>query len=719
MVHRIYLLSLLIVGISMQSCSQKKYLNYMDSKKEYISHLQSLSDTEFKKQAQADAQFLSTVIDSMSGFSFYYAIGFGFGNENNSDQVDAAQAFFLPSKDNITKDFNNPNRQLYFEQTFALPSSIYGISAGYKTEGFHLITADELKYDIQKVFVNEQEIAPNQLKLRQADSLLVKATYKYPLRFDSLAIPANENEITYGNYTLNIKESQNNRMVFTVPLELSNRVLDYKGVTANGTLIKSNSFSKFPITEIDAELLNTLKNLRQSLASGDKSNILNTLKDLPDETIQHIHQLESLYQEYLEHEQMSFEDDFEEIERIRNLAEKYVAVLGVNDMQYEISFPNTIKHIQFYVAQDYDSISRNFTVRNLLTDRPKYNVFLDKKKYGIVDDKQNIIIPATYNQLRHRSDLFFMERKKSEFYTYLLDPKKKEFQALPKGMVFNSELKENDTTYYLFVDSNRNMGVLDKNMDEVLPFEFDDGMLCGNTFVMSRNYRGRQYKEFYTMEGKQIELPEKVKSVACNKGAIIITNRLGSFGALNKEGKLTIPMKYQTPYNPWASDRLMKYQEKIDEEQSHFSGETMKTGLIDVQTGKTIVPAQQGFIEIGYFNDGLAAAAIRDNDVTRMGYIDKQGGFVISPNFDYGTDFHNGKACVRTEDNKIYLINTKGQIIKTFPDRTLEEGYTEPRNYGSQRVYDDKIYYEINAQYYDEDGEPLSQSLIEKIQNNS
>src|SRR5690606_29955388 len=141
----------------------------------------------------------------------------------------------------------------------------------------------------------------------------------------------------------------------------------------------------------------------------------------------------------------------------------------------------------------------------------------------------------------------------------------------------------------------------------------------------------------------QIELPEKVKSVACNKGTIIITNRLGSFGALNKEGKLTIPMKYQTPYNPWASDRLIKYQEKIDDEQSYFSGESLKIGLIDVQTGKAIVPAQQGFREIGYFNDGLAAASVRNNYETRMGYINEQGGFVISPNFDFRSEEHTSE----------------------------------------------------------------------------
>lgn len=721
MVHRIYLLSLLVTGLCIQSCSQKNSFTYMESKEGYTSHLQSLSDTRFKKQVQEDAELLSAVIDSISGFSFYYAIGFGFGDGSNSSQVDTAQTFSLPSKDSIVRDFNDRRRQLYFEQTIALPSSIYGISAGYKAEAFDYIAADDLKYDIQKVFVKGKEIIPNQLKLRQADSLLVKATYKYPLHFDSLTIPANENEITYGNYTLNINESQDNRMVFTVPLQLSNRVLDYRGVTADGTLIKSNSFSKFPITEIDAELLNILKNLRKSLASGDKSNIMKTLEDLPDGTMQHLRQLESLHQDYLEYEQMTFEDDFEEIAHMRNLAEKYAPVLGVNDMQYEISFPNTIKDIQLYVAQEYDSISRNFTVRNLLTDRPKYNVFLDKdkNKYGIVDDQQNIIIPATYNKLLHRSNLFFMERKESEFYTYLLDPKKKEFQALPKGLVFNSELKANDATYYLFADSNRNMGVFNKNLEEVLPFEFDNGLLCGNIFVMDRNHRGRIYKEFYTKEGKRIELPEKVRSVSCNEGAIIIINRLGRSGALNKEGEMTIPMKYQTPYNPWASDRLMKYQEKIDDKQSYFSGESLKIGLIDVQTGKVIVPAQQGFREIGYFNDGLAAASVRNNYETRMGYINEQGGFVISPKFDYGTDFHNGKACVRTQDNKIHFINTKGQIIKTFPDRPLEEGYTEPRNYGSQSVYDDKIYYEINTRYYGENGELLSPSMIEKIQNNS
>src|SRR5690606_41986251 len=109
--------------------------------------------------------------------------------------------------------------------------------------------------------------------------------------------------------------------------------------------------------------------------------------------------------------------------------------------------------------------------------------------------------------------------------------------------------------------------------------EFGIGMYCGENFVKERKHRGRIYKEIYTKQGKRIKLQEKVRSVSCNEGAIIIINRLGRAGALNKEGEMTKPMKYQTPYNPWASDRLMKYQEKIDDKQSYFSGESLKIGL--------------------------------------------------------------------------------------------------------------------------------------------
>ncbi|MCL6663383.1 WG repeat-containing protein [Paenibacillus amylolyticus] len=72
---------------------------------------------------------------------------------------------------------------------------------------------------------------------------------------------------------------------------------------------------------------------------------------------------------------------------------------------------------------------------------------------------------------------------------------------------------------------------------------------------------------------------------------------------------------------------------------------------------------------IGLFNNGLAIA--KKNG--KIGYLNTNGKFVISPTYEEGTSFYNQAALVK-KNGKWALINTKGKLLTTFNIEDKEFG---------------------------------------------
>jgi hypothetical protein len=84
-----------------------------------------------------------------------------------------------------------------------------------------------------------------------------------------------------------------------------------------------------------------------------------------------------------------------------------------------------------------------------------------------------------------------------------------------------------------------------------------------------------------------------------------------------------------------------------------------KYGFID-KSGKLTIPLK--FDSVGNFNEELAAVKIEK----RWGYINKQGKIVIRPKFYGAGEFHDGVAVVHVRGNRDAIINKNGKIIKVF-----------------------------------------------------
>ncbi|WP_181151310.1 WG repeat-containing protein [Sphingobacterium gobiense] len=709
--NRTYIIMAIVLSAATFSCSQQNSLKSTMSEKDYITHLHTVSGSGLEKQLKDDGAYLNGVLDSIAGFELYYSFGLSVGDGSVSSTMDSLSEFVLPSKEVIAADLNHPGRKLYVEQKLALPESDFEFSAGYQQEGFQHIKAEDLKIDLQMMFAGGKAIKADDLPLTWVDSIQVRATYQFPVQYDTLVLDLQrEKEIRYGNYTIKIDRSEGQEVSFSVPLDLSKKIIEYRGITSGGVPIAANSFSKFPVTGIDAGITKELQSLNKAFADNNKDAVVLQLEKDPKDLLSYIQQLDALYKEYTADENEKFEDDFEIVDYVKTMMQKYRDVLGVNGMQYEVKFPNEITQIYLYVAREYDNVNRDFTARNLLENSPDYSTYLDKEtnQYGIVAANREIIIPASYDELNLRAGLFFTERKKAEFTSYRLNPDKRTMESLPKGLDFFNVLPDNDD-FYLFQNEDRYVGVLDKDLKEIIPFRFEGAELCGDVFVMNATHRGRPYKVFYTRDGKGISIPGRIIAADCSGDFILLTTREGKSGILSNSGQLTVPLIYYIDAGYGIlSDKLVAYQTKNKRNE--------KQGIINTLTGEIVVRAEDGFDWIGRFNEGLAVASFVQGYYDRItGYINEAGDIAIAPQFLAGTPFHNGMACVQDPDKKIHLINTRGQVVKTFPDVVPEGDSYYVSNYGRQKEHEDSVYYEINGRLYDEKGEPLPQDMVYKI----
>lgn len=121
------------------------------------------------------------------------------------------------------------------------------------------------------------------------------------------------------------------------------------------------------------------------------------------------------------------------------------------------------------------------------------------------------------------------------------------------------------------------------------------------------------------------------------------------YGFINKKGQYVVPPQFDTFY--CFSEGLAVVEREG------------KQGQVDT-TGKIIIPLKfEGFT--GNFSEGLARATLKRGD--NIGYIDKAGNYVISPQFEHAEDFAEGLAVVKVKDkygyDKYGYINKAGKYV--------------------------------------------------------
>ena len=78
------------------------------------------------------------------------------------------------------------------------------------------------------------------------------------------------------------------------------------------------------------------------------------------------------------------------------------------------------------------------------------------------------------------------------------------------------------------------------------------------------------------------------------------------------------------------------------------------------------------------FSDGLMSMGAQDG---RIGFIDREGKWVIKPRFDTAGDFQNGLAIVRVDDRaRTQLVNRMGNPLKEMESLHIPDLYRWPQD---------------------------------------
>lgn len=186
----------------------------------------------------------------------------------------------MGSPDSIRKDFNDI-KEVNAIQSFRLPASGFSFNPLKKMQK---IDAYDIKYKVNKIFEGNKEIKPENLKLKQPDSIGVTASYSFPIAYDTLVISkSNLKEATYKGTKIEIDKFDGQSAEISIPIEIGSKIIGQQGVTSDGVLVATSNYSSFPSTGISNQVLGELQKMLNTLKkAGGEANKEATVKDLQE-----------------------------------------------------------------------------------------------------------------------------------------------------------------------------------------------------------------------------------------------------------------------------------------------------------------------------------------------------------------------------------------------------------------------------------------------------
>nr|WP_199162226.1 WG repeat-containing protein [Elizabethkingia sp. ASV34] len=687
------LLAFLIISIILGSCSSKG-IEDIETKADYIQSRSGMSQSQLKEQLDKDAKFIKRVIDTANSveFSGSFSMSAKVSGSGTGTVRDTAKAFGLGSPDSIRKDFNDI-KEVNAIQSFRLPTSGFSFNP---LKAMQKIDAYDIKYKINKIFEGNKEVTPESLKLKQPDSIAVTASYSFPVAYDTLVISkSNLKEATYKGTKIEIDKFDGQSAEISIPIEIGSKIIGQQGVTSDGVLVATSNYSSFPSTGISSQVLGEMQKMLNTLkkAGGEagKEAMVKDLQELSEKAFTYKNKLQQLTKDI---DEFAKADDkklsFGKIMRIiEEFTKKYKDLIAPKTSKIELGFPAEVDKIYFYVATKEEILSKDLMASALI--KPEGNeVFFDEKsdRYGIIDKNSNIIIPATYEQLERKDNLYFTNRVDTIETSYFLDLKNKKLEKLPDNMSYKRTLN-ND--FSLFNNKEDYTGVLKNNKDEIIPFKYDDITMAGNVFIAKATKRGRPYYDFYSIKGKKLETPF-TKEVSTTEGSpnIVIKGKDNKYGVIDENGKLTVEMKPNELRS--IGQNMIAYRELPTKEMEYMDLE--KLGIM---TGDGKIISQPQYSYVGNFSSGLAPVAIYDSGNSPYFYINTKGQPVFNYKFDEAYPFYKGYALILSS-GEYYLIDTKGNKVLTFPGGA---------DYKADIISHPTAHYNINGQYYDYKGNPV------------
>jgi len=323
-----------------------------------------------------------------------------------------------------------------------------------------------------------------------------------------------------------------------------------------------------------------------------------------------------------------------------------------------------------------------------------YCLFNDKKKYGLINTSDKIIIDPIYDQISFKYDSSFYKDKPSK--QYLLGWKNTEVQIL-------------GTDSLLFTVPNK------------VDFIRMDSIINGHSILILRLSNG---KEMLAINGKV--LPTHFDRINALENGLFKIEKQNKFGLINELGNTLIDLKYDQVdtisslicYSHLDSVYIMKYDGKIiyaKENKGILSIGYSDSAFQIIDQNKFVVYSQeketiteQLAIDslLVIYNNSQAIISLKINGLWGL-WSQQKGGFIFPPEFENIVTFNTAKdqrytsTIVRTGNKSAIINDDDFSVLVPLKNGTLNyaKGFYELRN-GGQFIG----YYDLNGnKFFDED----------------
>ncbi|WP_294229179.1 WG repeat-containing protein [uncultured Chryseobacterium sp.] len=369
------------------------------------------------------------------------------------------------------------------------------------------------------------------------------------------------------------------------------------------------------------------------------------------------------------------------------------AALGIVNGKYE--FIN-LKAEAAFPDNKFDSASVFDTFKNAMVKR--------NGKYGIIKTDGTFKVPLIYDLIEY----FDTNHSSSEYY----NAKKGNIYS-----IFNSDLKKigeshagvyndfsNETPTLIFKDLKEKAGMVDREGNVLIPFEYDNLRKIENTLLLSARNGGLSgvisntgkvkipvaYKMLYPVYDKFDDEGQRKKNLFIADGTLIdinnkvilngydsimpvyydhnklIVSRNKKFGIINVDKKIFLPVEYDEISN-WV---------EYGPEKRHFIRKKGKYGLIEYETFKTVIPPvydrmeQRGDI-IFVTKGGKAGILDIDNKELCHFIFDE-----IKPHRSFSYRIGKDIGIYSRKGGRFFRINLQGEIQKEITEKEYKENTT-------------------------------------------
>ena len=311
--------------------------------------------------------------------------------------------------------------------------------------------------------------------------------------------------------------------------------------------------------------------------------------------------------------------------------------------------------------------------------QPKYFIFEEKGKLGLVDLQGKTVLAPTFNSIKEEQSYFIACSKTKGCWVY-----NENLQLVLKGGYNSIEL---GCEGQFIIKKNGKYGVVSEKGAIILPLKYSYIISNENGYTVKLNEKAG----LFNSEGKEI-IPISYSSVYTNKiddNIPILANLNGKEGYINTKNEWVIPATYRAAFI--FQQGLAKVREVRDYIYINLKGEAViqdfDTDVIEPSDNTYIVGVRKeckymvydlngNLLDTydGFINNWSGNGIFGVKKWGKWGYIDGYGKVIIPLEYEEVNNFSEGLAAVR-KDGKWGYINLKNEVVIPIEFTNKEVGY--------------------------------------------